>query len=523
MNCPARLCRCMWCTSSQRKPLAASRSACAGNGAARTAGRRVSRAHLHRRRRLGLAEPAAAGQHARLRRASLMPVTAGPSAMTAPSLPPPTAAPPGARKLPPPAPAISMTSPSPTPATAGRWAGTPFSPRPTVARPGARSIAAPARRSSGSGLQRREPRLGRGSGQHCAKAVILATPLPAGPSGARRPCPSGPGYLNAVTFTDANHGWAVGSNTTTGDGVILATTDGGATWSTQSMPSGTGYLSAVTFTDASQGWAVGSNTRAAMHHLRHDQWRHHLESAVHALRTDDLNDVTFADVKRRLGGGLGRHAGNGMILATTNGGTTWSPADCCPPASAIFSASASSTLATAGSAGASRRRPRLRTERRWQHLEHRRWRLGLRAATLRPSPLPTPTRLGGRRQRDDPCHHRRWHALEHAVRGARTTPSAASVSPMSATAGRWDRTSTPPPASSWPRPMAAPPGTRRPRLPAPTSLNAVAFADASHGWAVDRLTRRPSSSAPPTAARPGRPQTVPSGKRLSQCRSLQRR
>jgi photosystem II stability/assembly factor-like uncharacterized protein len=55
-----------------------------------------------------------------------------------------------------------------------------------------------------------------------------------------------------VAFTDATHGWVVGSS----DGTILATADGGATWSTQT--SGTSnQLNGVAFTDDTHGWAVG--------------------------------------------------------------------------------------------------------------------------------------------------------------------------------------------------------------------------------------------------------------------------
>jgi hypothetical protein len=57
--------------------------------------------------------------------------------------------------------------------------------------------------------------------------------------------------LNAVSFVDTSHGWATGLG-----GTILATNDGGATWTPQS--SGTGYnLVGVSFVDANHGWAVG--------------------------------------------------------------------------------------------------------------------------------------------------------------------------------------------------------------------------------------------------------------------------
>ena len=62
-------------------------------------------------------------------------------------------------------------------------------------------------------------------------------------------------YLQAVAFTDATHGWAVGGDE--GPTVILATTNGGATWGAQRSGSDS-WLQAVAFTDATHGWAVGS-------------------------------------------------------------------------------------------------------------------------------------------------------------------------------------------------------------------------------------------------------------------------
>ena len=58
-------------------------------------------------------------------------------------------------------------------------------------------------------------------------------------------------WLISVYFSDASHGWAVGSS-----GTILATGNGGMTWAAQT--SGTQVpLYSVHLSDASHGWAVG--------------------------------------------------------------------------------------------------------------------------------------------------------------------------------------------------------------------------------------------------------------------------
>ncbi|MEI6727391.1 MAG: hypothetical protein WCN81_14360 [Actinomycetes bacterium] len=70
--------------------------------------------------------------------------------------------------------------------------------------------------------------------------------------------------LASVTSSDAMHAWAVGYRPV-GAGlppapVILATSDGGATWNAQDA-SGAGMdavLSSVTFSDAAHGWAAGA-------------------------------------------------------------------------------------------------------------------------------------------------------------------------------------------------------------------------------------------------------------------------
>lgn len=62
--------------------------------------------------------------------------------------------------------------------------------------------------------------------------------------------------LNAVSFADARHGWAVGSR-----GAVLSTSDGGRTWRAQASDTDSDLLD-VKFFDAREGWAVGSDGTA---------------------------------------------------------------------------------------------------------------------------------------------------------------------------------------------------------------------------------------------------------------------
>ena len=108
----------------------------------------------------------------------------------------------------------------------------------------------------------------------CLAALLIATPARAGwveyDAGT-------PFTLNAVCFTDASSGWAVGYN-----GGIFVTADGGKTWSPQT--SGT---------------------------------------------TSPLNDVTF---RSGIGWAFGGEFAATWILTTTNGGGTWTPQAHNPPA-----------------------------------------------------------------------------------------------------------------------------------------------------------------------------------------------
>ena len=100
--------------------------------------------------------------------------------------------------------------------------------------------------------------------------------------------------LNAVSFADARHGWAVGAR-----GTILATEDGGRSWRAQN--SGTeSDLFDVKFFDAREGWAVGGEGLAIHTSDGGATWRAEATGTPHALER-----LFFAGARRGWAVGFG--------------------------------------------------------------------------------------------------------------------------------------------------------------------------------------------------------------------------
>ena len=119
--------------------------------------------------------------------------------------------------------------------------------------------------------------------------------------------------LNAVAFTDANNGYAVGDS-----GVILHTSDAGLTWAEQT--SGTvNHLYDLCFIDESTGFAIGDSGTILKTETGGSDW-----SQLSTGRDYALNSVCFVDAATGWVVGGTPYASMPTILHTTNGGMEWS-------------------------------------------------------------------------------------------------------------------------------------------------------------------------------------------------------
>jgi photosystem II stability/assembly factor-like uncharacterized protein len=117
---------------------------------------------------------------------------------------------------------------------------------------------------------------------------------------------SGPAKLDQVDFTDAQHGWAVGTSS------LLGTTDGGATWTALGDPCGA--IRSVHFVSSDLGYAVAGGSQV------------------------------------RLDGGVPAPAVGGELLTTTDGGKHWQAVPGAPAQAqtACFASAADGFVGTPG-------------------------------------------------------------------------------------------------------------------------------------------------------------------------------
>jgi len=141
--------------------------------------------------------------------------------------------------------------------------------------------------------------------------------------------------LYDVVFADRSHGWAVGSGPAVGPGaagenaVVLATDDGGLTWTAAAGPEDLGIdpgrssvLFAVEALDASRLWCAGRSgpAGAAYGLLAGSVDGGHSWRSVLSRRFTSFRGLAFGSRSR--GWAIGRGAG-AAVLATRDGGRRW--------------------------------------------------------------------------------------------------------------------------------------------------------------------------------------------------------
>ena len=132
-------------------------------------------------------------------------------------------------------------------------------------------------------------------------------------------------YLYSVAFANASDGWAVGyrgpPDSLTVTSIILATTDGGDTWSPQGSGTTDFGLESVACADATHAWAVGDAILATTDGGA--TWNVQAPGTPQGT-ADVLTGVTCADASHAWAVGCDERTGVGIILTTTDGGVTWS-------------------------------------------------------------------------------------------------------------------------------------------------------------------------------------------------------
>jgi photosystem II stability/assembly factor-like uncharacterized protein len=162
-----------------------------------------------------------------------------------------------------------------------------------------------------------------GTGPANATGGILLATSDGGATWTERPLPEGIGRLSRLATVGASHAWAVGMKLD-GTPVVVATTDGGATWTAQTLPGGIRELRDVAFVDTRRGWAVGA--LPVPHPVEADRadpgvilttadggatWTEQATTVGSLWSVSAVDaDTVFA------GGGYG-------LFSTTDGGTTW--------------------------------------------------------------------------------------------------------------------------------------------------------------------------------------------------------
>jgi photosystem II stability/assembly factor-like uncharacterized protein len=138
------------------------------------------------------------------------------------------------------------------------------------------------------------------------------------------------GWLVSVAATDARHVWAVGhqGSADLGKGLILASSDGGRTWRRQRLPTGL-VPTAVAFADARHGWAVAVEDAAdASPPVRYSvlstsDGGAHWRISYSAAAGDVLNGLAAVGADHCWAVGYAEQQRTGLVVHTTDGGLHW--------------------------------------------------------------------------------------------------------------------------------------------------------------------------------------------------------
>lgn len=124
--------------------------------------------------------------------------------------------------------------------------------------------------------------------------------------------------LYGIDFIDAQTGFAVGGDPAGSNSfanAILKTADGGQTWEGKTLPPLPGVLKAVHFLEGKNGWAVGGGGTIIATQNGGESW-----SLQQSGVTSELTAVDFVDADYGWATGPGR-----VLLKTDDGGTRWTP------------------------------------------------------------------------------------------------------------------------------------------------------------------------------------------------------
>jgi photosystem II stability/assembly factor-like uncharacterized protein len=119
-------------------------------------------------------------------------------------------------------------------------------------------------------------------------------------------------YMNSIYFTDANHGFAVGAN-----GTFLKTADAGYNWSVSTAGTSTSLWS-VCFPDISTGYAVGVYGSLRKTTDGGSTW-----TLLDSYPRFQFVSVSFFDSNNGVASGYSSASGMNMMFSTHDGGSTW--------------------------------------------------------------------------------------------------------------------------------------------------------------------------------------------------------